>query len=161
VKRALGIPILAFLVFPLSLQSQEGPPPEVGALDSWVGEWSYKLGETGYGTVVYHWVGEFFLRYDESNTDQEGVTIQILGVMGYDVEEGVYTLDRYWGNGYSDRFKGTLEGNVWTFTRDEIDGVVGRVTITDGEDEKSFRWERSVDGGPWELTSDGSMQRVR
>jgi len=54
---------------------------------------------------------------------------------------------------------GGVTAAVWTFVREEIDGVVGRVTITDGEDEKSFRWERSVDGGPWEITADGAMQR--
>lgn len=160
-KRAPGILVALALSLPFSLEGQEGPPAEVNNLDSWVGEWSYKIGETGYGTFVCEWLGDFFIRYDESYTNQEGVTTEILGVYGYDVEEGVYTLVRYWGNGYTDHYKGMLEGNVWTFTGDEIDGVVTRITITDNEDEKSFRWERSVEGGPWEMTSEGTTQRVK
>lgn len=160
-RRAPGVLFVVTLLLPISLQGQEGPPPEVEKLNSWVGEWSYKIGEAGYGTVVYDWVGDSFVKYDESYTNQEGVTTQILGVMGYDVQEGVYTLVRYWGNGYTDHYKGPLEGNVWTFLGDEIDGTKTRITITDEEDEKSFRWEQSVAGGPWEMTSEGTMQRVK
>jgi hypothetical protein len=160
-KRALGVLVVVFLLLPMSLPGQEGPPPEVKELDSWVGEWAYKIGESGHGTFTCEWLGNSFVKYTESYTNEAGATTGILGVFGYDAEAGLYTWERYWGNGRIDHLTGTVEGNVWTYTEKTESSTKRRAVITVESDAvKTFQWEESVDGGPWQVISEGRTEKV-
>ena len=160
-KRALGVSVVFALLLPLSLHGQE-QSPELRKLDAWVGEWSYRIGESGHGTLICEWIGHSFVKYTESYTDEAGATGEILGVWGYDPEAGLYTWVRYWGNGRIDHFTGTFDGNVLTYSEKTEDSTKLRAVITiESDNLKTFQWEESVGGGPWQKISEGRTERVK
>jgi len=63
-----------------------------------VGEWTYVEGLSG--TWKCEWLGEYFVVCDEEG-EINGVAFKDMEVYGYDVRQGVYTLQRFQaGGGY-------------------------------------------------------------
>ena len=157
---SVAIPLAILFLSAIPTLAQERSP-ELQRLGLWVGEWTYEVGDAP-GTFAAEWLGDFFIQIDEVYTNPSGNTVNILGVFGYDAAEGVYTWHRYWGNGYSDAAKGWVHDNTWTFLFDEPVGEKTRMTMTEeSADVIAFKWEVSVEGGPWEVTSEGRSTKVR
>jgi len=151
----LTIATLFLSAFAVRTVAQAGP--EHQRLGQWLGEWTYVIGD-GSGTMSFEWFGDFFVRASEVTPTGANV----LHVMGYDAEEEVYTWHRYWSNGYSDAAKGWLHEDTWTFVFDVAAGRRNKMTVTaESPDDLVFKWERSVEGGPWEALSEGRTTRVR
>ena len=152
----LTIATLFLSTFAVRTTAQAGP--EHQRLGQWLGEWTYVV-EDGSGTMSVEWFGDFFVWISEvAETGDER-----LHVVGYDAEEEVYTWHRYWSsNGYSDAAKGWLHENTWTFVFDVAAGIRNKMTVTvEPPDDMTFKWERSVEGGPWEALEEGRTTRVK
>ena len=164
--RRIMLAVLAIAAFsPLTARAQtvaqQAPGPEHQRLGIWVGEWTYVVGE-GSGTFTGERLGDFFIQLTEMATNAAGNTFNILGVLGYDAAEEVYTWHRYWSNGYSDAAKGWVRDNTWTFVFDEPVEEKARMTmVEESPDVIVFKWERSVEGGPWEVTSEGRATKIK
>ena len=138
-------------------EGQRTPSPEHENLAIWIGDWSYSMG-SGSGTMSFEPFGEFFVRADEVTPNGN----EVIHVMGYDPEEGVYTWSRFYSSGYSDAAKGWVQDNTWTWVFSEPVGSIRRMTIAvESPENFSFKWERSVEGGPWTQMSEGRTTRVR
>jgi len=160
-RRFLGFFLVFTLMSSFPLQGQEASSEAHGRLGIWVGDWTYVVGE-GSGTYRCEWLGDFWVECDEVYTNGAGTTVELLGVWGYDPGEGAYTWQRYWGDGSSDVFKGSIDGDTWTFVSEEQDGLRHRFVLTEeSSDGLPFFWEQSPDGGPWEHSADGKMTRLR
>jgi hypothetical protein len=157
----LALAILSLLLVPTEAPAQHTLTPEHQRLSSIVGEWSFVVGEWSC-TSVNKQFGDFFVRVDGSCTDTSGHTSRRLQVYGYDPEEGVYWWHRYSDNGLSGSMKGWVKGNTWTFVSEEPGGTKLRCTATEeSPDVTTVKWERSVDDGPWEVTSELTATRVK
>jgi len=154
---ALPLAIVLLLAIPAQTLAQEGPPPETQRLGDWVGEWTYVIGDRS-GTMKFEWFGERLVRAEEVTTNG----YEVLHVMGFDPDDEVYEWHRYWNNGFVDTAKGWLHENTWTFLFDEPVGNKRRMTMAwESMDEFSFKWERSIEGGNWEVISEGRTTRVK
>jgi hypothetical protein len=103
------------------------PGPELKRLQYFAGTWhsEYELkpgpmGPGGKMTAVdqSQWMpGGFFL---ETRTEGNGTmgALKGLAVMGYDLEAKAYTYDAFNNFGEADHFKGTVQGDTWTWTAD-------------------------------------------
>lgn len=157
-KRILSLFFVLSLIFPLGVQAQN---PEMEKAQFWVGDWSYEVGE-GYGTMSFKSHGDLLIYAIEDYTNPSGALIRYVHVMGYDSEEGVYWWRRFTRSSSGGFFKGTLDGNTWTWLTEVVEGRQTRmVQVAESEDVIQFRWERSIDGGPWEVTSQGTTRRVK
>jgi hypothetical protein len=156
--RRLVFAVLALaFILPLTAQAQREQLPEHQRLGVWVGEWSYEIGD-GTGTMVFEWFGDFFVKASEVTPNGANV----LHVFGYDAEEEVYLWHRYYNSGGRDTAKGWVHDNTWTFVFDEPAGRRRRMTMVEESSTViAFKWERSVEGGPWEVTAEGRETRVR
>ena len=162
------------LVLAVSSAAQPAPTPgpEQGRLAFWCGEWNYVIpARGGVGAVSGGWTGRmfgggFFVRYEETFRPASGAALETLGIVGRDPVEGVYFWHRYWSNGQVDRARGWLHGAVWTFDFGEsrVDGRLQRTQVVmteESPDRLGFRWQRSVEGQPWEVLSEGQARKMR
>ena len=100
------------------------PPPEVKRLEYFVGTWKaeyeIKPGPMGPGGKMStvdqsrFMPGGFFLEIRTEGSGTIGV-LKGLAVMGYDVAEKVYTYDAFNNLGEADHFKGSVQGDTWTW----------------------------------------------
>ena len=157
-RRILGLLILVWLALPLGLQGQERTP-EVQRLGDWIGDWTYTISsQESAGSMSFEWFGDLLVRAEEHTP----AGYDVLHMMGFDPEEGVYIWRRYWNTGLVDMGQGWVHGNTWTFLFLEEPGNIRRMTMAfETPDVLAFRWERSVEGGPWEVTSEGRTTRTR
>jgi len=108
--------------------------------------------------MEFEWLGDFFVRGNEVTP----AGWNVLHVMGYDAEEGVYTWLRYWSSGYSDAAKGWFQDDAWTFVFTEPAGNIRRMTMAyESDNELAFKWERAVEGGDWETFGEGRTTKIR
>jgi hypothetical protein len=150
-------------------QQTATPGPEHRRLEYFVGSWNYEIKGTDSGTgtwTVEKAAGGFFFRASETYRPNAGTSVDIGAVMGYDPVRKVYTWYRYWSNGYSDFARGWVSGDTLVFVLDEAkqEGKDAREQITmilAGPTHFTFKWERSVDGGPWTVTGEGTMTKVK
>jgi len=146
------------LILPIGVQAQAA---EMERTQFWVGDWSYEVGE-GYGTMSFKSHGDLLIYATEEYTNPSGALIGYVHVMGYDSEEGGYWWRRFSRSSTGGFFKGTLDGNTWIWSTEVVEGRQTRmVQEVESEDVIRFRWERSIDGGPWEVTSQGTTKRVK
>jgi len=175
-----SVVVLAFFLMPVAYaQESTLGQAEYDLLVALVGEYTYDYTEVGSppvtGRIVFEsFAGGRFLRFEESWDSNEGVTMGLLGIVGYDAIGGYFTWYRVFDNGAYDHARGTLEDGTIAFditeSRTEAfgendwagPGIQLRTMWTDfSEDGWTFIWERSVDGGPWEPLSEGRNTRVR
>ena len=161
--------ILVLLPMLAAAQPSATPGPEHQPLEYFVGSWNYEIkGEfagTGNFTVEQTAAGFFFL-FTETYQPEAGASVDIGSVMGYDPVRKVYTWYRYWSNGYSDFARGWVSGDTFAFVFDEVKqetkDVRWQVTvIMVGPADYTFKWERSVEGGPWTVTGEGTATKVK
>ena len=103
------------------------PGPELKRLQYFAGTWNseYELkpGPMGPGGKMNavdqsRWMpGGFFLEIRTEGNGTMGV-LKGLAIMGYDPEAKVYTYDAFNNFGEADHFKGTVQGDTWTWTAD-------------------------------------------
>lgn len=162
---------LAFAV-PTAAQPPTPGPEQQHLVRYWAGDWTYEIkasggGPAGTGTITWKPFGNgFFLRYDETHKPASGPAVEVVGIIGYDSEQKMYFWHRYWSNGYVDAARGWLHGATYTFDFGESrrDGRLERtqaVMTEEGADRFAFRWQRSVEGQPWEVTAEGRATRAK
>ena len=157
-RRILGWSLVLSLIVPICVQGQS---TELEKVQFYVGEWTYEH-SSGHGTMVFKSFGDNLIYAEEEYTTDSGNLSLMLHVMGYDGEEGVYWWRRFTRSSGGGFFKGTIEGNTLTWVAEAVEGRQTRmVQEKDSDDLFHFRWERSVDGGPWEATIEGTTRRVR
>jgi hypothetical protein len=148
-----------FTFVPLAGQDRS---PELERLDYYVGEWTTDGGDQSSGTFACEWLGSRVLKCDSEFTYPSGVTPKTVGVWSYNPERGFYTWLRYWGNGNLDDHLGWVDGETWTWMqRDTAGGHYRFVMVEESPTEMTWRAWRSIKGGEWEPTGDGTMTKVR
>ena len=158
---SVTLPLAFLFLSAIPTLAQEAPPPELQRLNFFTGEWTYDFG-TSSGTMAWEWFGDFFVQANEENTTASGDTIGLLHMFGYDTEEEVYTWHRYWSSGNNEFARGWVHGDTWTFLFDDPVGMMTRLIMVETSAHVvTFHWEGSVEGGPWEVTGEGRMTRVR
>src|SRR5262252_5008329 len=115
-------------------------PEELKKLDLFAGEWNSEAtvrGAPGSSDVKYmstghgEWMEGGFFLVEHWEFELDGVKGKELSIKGYDAERRVYTYNAFTSHGESFYDRGTLDGNMWTWLRDEIrDGELtkGRYT---------------------------------
>lgn len=128
-KRILVL-VLSLVIFAAALSMAQGPPkmtpaPELKKLDYFAGTWKttgeLKPGPMGPGgkyTSTDHnaWeFGHFFLVTHSSMTGVMGNLTEV-AYFGYSAPDKAYTYDAFNSMGEAEHFKGTVEGDTWTWT---------------------------------------------
>ena len=105
----------------------------------------------------------YFLETKTSMKSDLG-TVNSQRVMGYNVEDKVYTYNVYNSLGEHQVALGHLNGNTWTWNSEEkLNGitVTGRYTIVEtGPDAFTFKSEVADPKGGWVTVMEGKAQRV-
>jgi len=106
----------------------------------------------------------YFLETKTSMKSELG-TVNSQRVMGYNVEDKVYTYNVYNSLGEHQVALGHVNGNTWTWNSEEkLNGLVitGRYTIVEtGPDTLTFKSEVADPKGGWVTVMEGKAQRVR
>ena len=163
--KALWIMSLAVVPMALGAQSTASAPkpgPEHRRLEVFVGKWNVDgqaqaspYGPAGKLTSVDTWTwmpGGFFMTH-HWDSKQGGVEIKGMEILGYDSRSKVYTSRFYDNLGNSGPWKGTVQGNAWTWTGDtEVAGKPLKercTTVVATADAMTSKCEYSTDGGKW------------
>jgi Protein of unknown function (DUF1579) len=90
--------------------------------------------------------------------------LEELEVMGYDSKEKVYTYDGYNSYGEHETYKGTVDGDTWTWTGDSDFGgttMKGRfVAKVISPTAYNFRFDFSPDGTSWTNIMEGKATKA-
>jgi hypothetical protein len=95
-----------------------------------------------------------------------GSTVEFHTVQGYDRHEKVHTMYRFRSTGQIDHARGWFKDNKlkWVFSDELVDGKWQRrqlaVELNSTKNFWTFKWERSVEGGPWQVTQEGKCTKV-
>lgn len=149
-------------------QSQGTSSPGAAWLDYFEGSWNYEI--TGQSPASGVWTVEDGVagakHINESFRPAGGEPEEIAAIMGFEAVRGEYVWVRFWSNGSADQARGSAEGEQLTWVFDEVteNGRPTRwrsVTTRVSADHFTFSWERSVEGGPWEVTEEGVARKAR
>lgn len=134
---------------------------------TWHSEYQLKPGPLGPGgkmsaTDHSQWMpGGFFL---ETRTEGNGTmgVLKGLAVMGYDAEAKVYTYDAFNNLGEADHFKGTVEGDTWTWNAEGmINGKSTKLRFTAKEVSPTMytmKFDMAPDGN-WTTVMEGKATK--
>jgi len=158
---ALGLLVVVSITLAGQAPAPQRPSPEHQRLAVFLGKWIFEgqaqaspYGPAGKVTSVdtFEWLpGGFFL---EHHWDVKQAGTQIIGmeIIGYEGASKAYT-SRFFDNfGNSGSIRGTLSGNIWTFTADSVVGgkpLKERGTVVVTGDAITSKWEYSTDGSKW------------
>lgn len=129
------------------------PGPAHAALAPFVGRWRTRgrvLADDGpsaeiVGTDTYAWLpGGFFLLH-RVDVRMGGERVEVLEVIGWDMERGEYFMHAYDSLGNAGQMHAHAVDGTWTF-QGETERFTG--AFGDGGTTLSGRWER-LDGGEW------------
>lgn len=148
------------------------PGPEHDRLGALAGTWDFtgelKPGPYGPGglvTATDHnriMPGGFFLERHYETRSPVG-EFEGLEVIGYDAAAGAYFQHGYDSHGDAHQYRGTVEGDTWTFTYDTHMGgkkVRGRITLRDlSPIRQSYRMETSANGRTWTTVLGGALTK--
>jgi hypothetical protein len=88
-----------------------------------------------------------------------------LSVMGYDPQKKVYTYDAYSNMGSHESATGTYENGTWTWSNEMNMGgknIKGHFIIKEESPTSfTFKFENSVDSGPWETIMEGKGTKTK
>jgi len=152
---------LTAVLFPLLTLPQQvvaQQPPEAQRLGWFVGDWVYEGLDGG---TKCEWLGDSIVHCQSSWINSDGDSIEAVFLIRYDPEAEVYTAHRFYSGGYTDSGLGWVDGDTWTFVYEGATGARFRFTGVTSEDTWTYEWHTSVEGGPWEPGSAGSMTKVR
>ena len=156
-------------------QAPQGPPkpgPEHKKLEYWVGKWNGQadskaspFGPAGKGTSVEtcRWLpGGFFVICERTGNGPMG-EVKGTGIMGYDANEKKYTYYAADRAGGAFMAKGTVSGNVWTWTTSmNMAGKSYRLKYTataTPPNGQSFKFEYAEGNGPMQMVGEGKATR--
>lgn len=149
--------------------AQMSPGPEVKKLDVFVGSWTldadYKTQSGAGGKITEsekcEWMeGNFFLvcHTDFKSGMGNGSGIS---VMGYSVEDKIYTYRAFNSWGEFEDSKGAVDGDTWTFTSTEKFGS-GRFTMKfTSATSYSVTFDMSKDGTNWSTVMEGKASKAK
>jgi hypothetical protein len=171
----LGSAALALVAGLCFAQAQQGPPkpgPEHQRLARYVGKWTgkgmMKAGPLGPGgpmtwTETCEWFAGGFNVVCRSEGKGPMGEMKGLGIMGFSLDDKVYTYYGIDNGGWADHAKGTVNGKVWTYTSAARLGgktLHSRFTLTEVSDtSQTFKYEMSEDGKTWNLAMDGESSK--
>jgi len=173
-KNLAALFVVTLLLAPAFAQAPPKPGPELQKLSFFVGNWTsegdMKAGPMGPGGKVTiqedgKWMdGGFFIVFHSSFKTGMGNGTGI-ALMGYDPHESVYTYDEFNSMGEADHFKGTVDGDTWTWSNEM---KMGPQTVKTRFTQKvlsptsySYRFEMSPDGTAWNLIMDGKSTKTK
>ncbi len=151
------------------------PAPELKKVEYFAGTWTSEgdmtpspKGPGGKMTMTEHnqWMdGGFFLMMHSEFTIADLGSGSGVGFMGYDTDKKVYTYDEFNSMGEAEHSTGTVEGDTWTWTRDEHMGGntrKGRFTIKIvSPTSYTFKFEMSPDGNNWSTVMEGRATKEK
>ena len=151
------------LVAPVLAEQQMTKPepgPEQKRMENWLGHWACEF-KSGSGELSCKWfAGGFYMVC--SYKDAMG---EVREVMDYNPHEKAYTMFRYSSAGWSDYSKGWIRDNTWSWVSEDVrvNDKLLRVqsTIQESANLMTFKYERSVDGEPWQVADEGKCTRVK
>lgn len=143
-------------------------PPELRQLDAWVGKWSCEANTISANikyaaTMQCAWFAGGFALECRSQYSQPQVSSDVM-IWGYSGVDKAYTMYSYNTTSvYRSVAKGQWTGTTWTYSRDVVYQGKSAVMRLEGKQESaerfSFQWRRSVEGGPWSTTMEGSCKK--
>jgi hypothetical protein len=171
--------VLSLVVFTAALSLAQGPPkmtpaPELKKLNYFAGTWKatgeLKPGPMGPGgkyTTTDHnvWeLGHFFLVSHSTTTGVMGNLAEV-SYFGYSAPDKAYTYDAFNSMGEAEHFKGTVEGDTWTWTSTGKMGeqtMKQRFTLTIASPTSyNFKFEIAPEGGgDYTTVVDGKATKV-
>jgi Protein of unknown function (DUF1579) len=149
------------------------PGPELKRLQYYVGTWKsefdMKAGPMGPGGKMVGtdqsqmMAGGFFVVTHTDGKTAMG-EIKELAVMGYDAAAKVYTYDAFNNLGEADHFKGTVQGDTWTWTSESnVAGKVTKMRFTSKEVSPTMytmKLEMATDSG-WTTVMEGKSHKAK
>jgi hypothetical protein len=161
----------SILIPAIRVQTPERPPKhgaEHEKLAYFLGKWVYEedVKPTAYsrsGKYMYtescEWfAGEFAIVCQSYN--QNGAP-RALSIMGYDLGEKTYTYFQTHSNGESGFSRGTIDGDIWTWT-DDSKITHGRFTEkTVNSDMATYTYEMARGSEPWTQVTEGKQTRQK
>ena len=110
------------------------------------------------------WVTDGYFLETKSAMKSDLGTVNSQRVMGYNVEDKVYTYNVYNSLGEHQVALGHLEGNTWIWdSAEKLNGITvkGRYTVVEtGPDSFTFKSEVADPKGGWVTVMEGKAQRV-
>jgi hypothetical protein len=173
----IAVLILLFSLFAVAQAPQQSSPtgvlPQHQRMSFFLGDWTAsgnsKISPKGHGapfTLKEHgeWVTDGYFLETKSSMKGELGTVNSQRVMGYNVEDKVYTYNVYNSLGEHQLAIGHLDGNTWTWdSAEKLNGVTvkGRYTVVEtGPDTCTFKSEVADPKGGWVTVMEGRAQRV-
>jgi hypothetical protein len=149
-------------------QTQQ-PGPEVKRLQFYAGTWSteYEMkqgdGKMTTTDISQMTMGGFFL---VTHTDGKGFMgeLKSLAVMGYDARSKQYTYDSYNNFGEADHYRGTVQGDTWTWTGELKSGAntVGSRFIAKEVSPRMYTMKlEMMAGGKWVTVMEGKSTKTK
>lgn len=150
------------------------PGPEHARLAYLVGTWSFEgesapnpFGPGGKfsGTETCEWFsGDFAVVCRSSGRGPRG-EMKGMGIMGYDLEEKMYTYFGVDNMGSTEKATGVVSGDTWTWTAEgKVQGKSYKFRLTMKEvspDSYTSKAELSEDGASWTVINQGKATRVK
>jgi len=165
--------LCAFAGMALAQEGMPTPGPEHKKLAYFAGTWkseaemkpmgSFPGGKTTSTDRVEIMPGGFFTVTHSDGSGPMGA-LHEMEVMGYDAKEKVYTYDGYNNFGEHETYKGTVDGDTWTWTGDSDLGghvVKGRFVVkVVSATAYTFRFDFSPDGTAWTNVMEGKATKA-
>jgi hypothetical protein len=155
---SVAIPLAVLLIpaVPTTTIAQEHST-EIQQLDWFVGSWTYDHLEGG---AECERLGEYIVQCrsvwkTDAGEDREGYFFT-----RYDTVAEAWKAYRFYNTGYADEGLGWVEGDTWTWVYEGRMGARYKFIGVEAGEKWTYTWYRSLQGGPWEQTSEGSMTKV-
>lgn len=158
---------------PQAPQAPPKPGPELKRIGYFVGTWKTEgedkpgpMGPGGKSTMTEkaEWMpGGFFVVSHSDGMTPMGAA-HGLGVMGYDVNNKVYTYNAFDSMGQAISATGTVTGDTWNWKSESKVGTMTmsvRVTIKEvSPTAYTFKLEMSQSGGPWMTATEAKSTKI-
>jgi hypothetical protein len=178
VKRIIGVIAICVLLVGVSMRAQAPqaaptPGPEVKRLGYFIGTWK-EVGTAHMGamqgpegkvttTTKYEWLpGGFFVVGHSDGITSMGPNKE-MSVMGWDLTKKMYSYHAFDSMGEEDSAKGTVNGDTWSWTADDMDGMPMKLRVTIKEVSKTeytFKMDVSTDGNTWTTGMESTSTKV-
>ena len=114
-------------------------------------------------TTKYEWLpGGFFVVGHSDGITSMGPNKE-MSVMGWDPTKKMYSYHAFDSMGEEDSAKGTVNGDTWSWTADDMDGMPMKLRVTIKEVSKTeytFKMDVSTDGNTWTTGMESTSTKV-